>query len=102
MLRNLILDWSGTLADDLGPVVGATNLIFGRFGKAELLLEEFRERFRLPFDAFDDELLPDVALSELEPLSPRAFGLPTHCRAPPACARVSLFLPGYTASSFPA
>jgi dihydroneopterin aldolase len=27
MLRNLILDWSGTLADDLGPVVEATNLL---------------------------------------------------------------------------
>jgi phosphoglycolate phosphatase len=63
MLRNLILDWSGTLADDLGPAVEATN--FRRFGKAELLLEEFRERFRLPFDAFYDDLLPGVALSEL-------------------------------------
>jgi phosphoglycolate phosphatase len=70
MLRNVIFDWSGTLADDLGPVVAATNLIFGRFGKAELLLEEFRERFRLPFDAFDDDLLSGVALDELEPRFP--------------------------------
>ena len=46
MLRNLILDWSGTLADDLGPVAGAANLIFHRLGQAELLLEEFRESFR--------------------------------------------------------
>jgi phosphoglycolate phosphatase len=68
MLRNLILDWSGTLADDLGPVAGAANLIFHRFGQAELLLEEFRESFRLPFGAFHDDLLPGVALSELEPL----------------------------------
>jgi phosphoglycolate phosphatase len=68
MLCNLILDWSGTLADDLGPVVDATNLIFRRFGKPDLLLEEFRERFRLPFDSFYEELLPGVALSELEPL----------------------------------
>ena len=68
MLRNLILDWSGTLADDLGPVAGAANLIFHRFGQAELLLEEFRESFRLPFGAFYDDLLPGIALSELEPL----------------------------------
>jgi len=27
MLRNLIFDWSGTLADDLGPVIEATNLL---------------------------------------------------------------------------
>lgn len=44
MLRNLILDWSGTLADDLGPVVETTNLILRRFGKSELLLDERRER----------------------------------------------------------
>lgn len=68
MLRNLILDWSGTLADDLRPVADATNLIFRRFGKPDLLLEEFRERFRLPFDSFYAEHLPEVALSELEPL----------------------------------
>lgn len=68
MLRNLILDWSGTLADDLGPVFDATNLIIRRFGKPELLFEEFRERFRLPFDAFYEKLLPGIALSELEPL----------------------------------
>lgn len=73
MLRNLILDWSGTLADDLGPVVDATNLIFRRFGKPDLLLEEFRERFRLPFDSFYEEMLPGVASSELEPLFHQHF-----------------------------
>jgi len=68
MLRNLILDWSGTLADDVGPVAGETNLIFRRFGQAELLLEEFRESVRLPFDAFHNEPLPGIALSEVESL----------------------------------
>ena len=73
MLRNLILDWSGTLADDLGPVAGARKLIFRRFGHAELLLEEFRECSRGPFDAFYDDLLPDVALGELGPFSDEHF-----------------------------
>jgi len=68
MLRNLIFDWSGTLADDLGPVVEATNSIFRHFGKPELLLEEFREKFRLPFDSFYEEHLPGVGLLEIEPL----------------------------------
>jgi len=68
MLRNVILDWSGTLADDLGPVADATNLIFRHYGKPELLLEEFRERFRLPFDSFYEELLPGVAAAELDAL----------------------------------
>jgi phosphoglycolate phosphatase len=73
MLRNLILDWSGTLADDPDPVAGARKLIFRRFGHAELLLEEFRECCRWPFDAFNDDLLPDVALGELDPFSDEHF-----------------------------
>ncbi len=68
MLRNLIFDWSGTLADDLGPVAETTNLIFRHFGKPEILLEEFRERFRLPFASFYQEYLPEVTLPEIEPL----------------------------------
>ena len=68
MLRNLIFDWSGTLADDLGPVADATNLIFRHYGKPELVLEEFRERFRLPFDSFYEKVLPGVAAAELDAL----------------------------------
>lgn len=56
MLRNLIFDWSGTLVDDLGPVADAASLIFPHFGKPELLLEEFRGRFRLPFGRRGDRL----------------------------------------------
>ena len=73
MLRNLILDWSGTLADDPGPVAGARKLIFRRFGQAELLLEEFRECSRGPFDAFYDDLMPDIAMGELGPFSDEHF-----------------------------
>jgi len=28
MIKNILLDWSGTLADDLSAVLKATNLIF--------------------------------------------------------------------------
>ena len=73
MLRNLILDWSGTLVDDFGSVVGARKLFFRRFGHAELLLEEFRECCRWPFDTFYDDLLPDVALGELGLFSDEHF-----------------------------
>ena len=73
MLRNLIFDWSGTLADDLGPVLEATNLIFRRFGKPELLPEELRERFRSPFDSFHEDLLPGVALAEIDALFHESF-----------------------------
>ena len=31
MFRNLIFDWSGTLVDDLGPVIEATNAVLGKY-----------------------------------------------------------------------
>lgn len=73
MIRNVILDWSGTLADDLGPVVRATNLIFAEFGRQELTLEEFRRHFRLPFSEFYAELLPEATSEGLEELYERFF-----------------------------
>lgn len=73
MLRNLLLDWSGTLADDLGPVLKATNAIFRDFGRRELTLEEFRQHFRLPFTEFYAEFLPEATLEGLEALYMRFF-----------------------------
>jgi phosphoglycolate phosphatase len=67
MLRNLILDWSGTLADDSSPVAGARKLFSRQFGHPELLLEEFRDCSRGAFDAFSDDLPPEVALGGLGP-----------------------------------
>ncbi len=73
MIRNLLLDWSGTLADDLGPVLSATNAIFRHYGRAEFTLEEFREKFRLPFSGFYTELLPEATDEGLEALYERFF-----------------------------
>lgn len=73
MIRNILLDWSGTLADDLGPVLQATNAIFREYGRAELSLAEFRHHFRLPFSGFYAELLPEATLEGLEPLYEKFF-----------------------------
>ena len=73
MLRNLLLDWSGTLVDDLPPVIGATNYVLGQFGKPPLTRDEFRKHFRLPFTEFYEEFLPDVPLPELDALFHRRF-----------------------------
>jgi len=73
MIRNVILDWSGTLADDLGPVLDATNGIFREYGRKELTLEEFRRHFRLPFSGFYAELLPEATSEGLEALYERFF-----------------------------
>ena len=66
MFQNLIFDWSGTLVDDLGPVIDATNAVFDIYGVPPLDREQFRRRFRLPYDEFYSEVLPHVPLTELE------------------------------------
>ncbi len=68
MIKNIIFDWSGTLADDLGPVLTATNAIFRKFGRKELTREEFRLQFRLPYAEFYSELLPEATIEGLEEL----------------------------------
>ena len=73
MFQNFIFDWSGTLVDDLGPVIEATNVVFGKYGLAPLDRESFRRNFRLPYREFYAEVLPDVALEELEGHFRQAF-----------------------------
>ena len=66
MFHNLIFDWSGTLVDDLGPVIEATNEVLAKYGVAALDREAFRRVFRLPYREFYAEILPDIPLEELE------------------------------------
>ena len=66
MFHNLIFDWSGTLVDDLGPVIEATNEVLGKYQIPPFDREGFRRRFRLPYHEFYQELLPEVPLDELE------------------------------------
>lgn len=73
MLRNLLLDWSGTLVDDMPPVIGATNYVLETHGRPPLSREEFRTHFRLPFTEFYEEFLPGVPFDELEDLFRHRF-----------------------------
>jgi len=73
MIRNLLLDWSGTLADDLSAVVDATNAIFREYGHREFSCEEFRQEFELPFSRFYARHLPQATVEELEELYVRFF-----------------------------
>ena len=77
MFRNLIFDWSGTLVDDLPPVLDATNRVLEVYGKPPLDRDEFRDRFRLPYREFYDEVLPGVPLEELEDHFRAAFSAST-------------------------
>ena len=73
MFRNLIFDWSGTLVDDLGPVLEATNSVFGKYGLEPFDRDRFRRHFRLPYREFYEEFLPGIPLEELEELFRPAF-----------------------------
>lgn len=95
MIKNLIFDWSGTLADDLRPVWIATNRIFREYGKRELTLEEFRHHFRLPFSGFYAELLPEATSEGLEALYERFFeGLQDEVTLLPGAREILDWAPG--------
>jgi phosphoglycolate phosphatase len=66
MLRNLIFDWSGTLVDDLSPVIEATNAVLEKYNLPPFDRDGFRRHFRLPYHEFYREVLPHVPLPELE------------------------------------
>lgn len=68
MIRNFILDWSGTVADDLGAVITATNRVLAHYGKPPFTREQFREVFQLPYTEFYRHILPDVPLRDLQAL----------------------------------
>ena len=66
--RSLLFDWSGTLVDDLPPTLHATNEVLSRYGVPHMGREEFRNRFRLPYPEFYEEVLPGVPIEDLEDL----------------------------------
>lgn len=82
MLKNLILDWSGTLVDDLSATLVATNHVFNSYGQEEFDLARFRRDFRLPYPEFYQEFLPDRPLEDLEVLFKEAFIEAEHLVAP--------------------
>jgi len=66
MVGNVILDWSGTLVDDLMPVVKTTNHVLQSCGLPAISLQEFREQFCLPVRKFYEGRVPHVTQAKLE------------------------------------
>ena len=66
IIRNVILDWSGTLVDDLMPVVKTTNHVLTSCGLPAMTLQEFRAEFCLPIRKFYQHRLPHVPQAKLE------------------------------------
>ena len=58
VIRNVILDWSGTLVDDLDLVVRATNAVLDAYGSVPLSKDQFRQDFQLPLATTTNSFYP--------------------------------------------
>ena len=65
-IGSLILDWSGTMVDDLEPVLLTTNHVRARYGRPPLSREEFRREFFLPVARCYARWIPEAPLADLE------------------------------------
>jgi dihydroneopterin aldolase len=73
MIANIILDWSGTVVDDLDAVLQATNTTLKELGHPAISKEEFRREFTLPLSTFYDRFLPGVPPQQIDALYQRYF-----------------------------
>ncbi|MER7539169.1 HAD hydrolase-like protein [Streptomyces sp. NPDC097704] len=55
--KHLVWDWNGTLLDDTGAVIGATNAAFAELGLASITLEQYRELYTVPVPKFYERLM---------------------------------------------
>ncbi len=73
MIRNVILDWSGTVVDDLRPVVQTTNAVFEEFALPLISLEEFRAEFCLPMTPFYERRMSAYSMEVIDEAYHRHF-----------------------------
>ena len=75
MKKHWIFDWSGTLVDDMGLVIWATNYVLEQYGKPAMDRETFRREFCLPYENFYRKHLPDTDMEEVEAHFRHGFGI---------------------------
>ncbi|WP_328399986.1 haloacid dehalogenase-like hydrolase [Streptomyces sp. NBC_00390] len=54
---HLVWDWNGTLLDDIGAVISATNAAFAEIGLELITLERYRELYCIPIPRFYERLM---------------------------------------------
>lgn len=74
MISSLILDWAGTLADDVHVTLEATNTTLMRFGAEPVDLETYRAEFTIPVDGFYAKRCPGVAMADLDRVFFEVYG----------------------------
>lgn len=87
MFRNLIFDWSGTLCNDLPPVLDTINRILSHYGGEAVTEVTFLAEFQLPFDTFYAKRVPQATVEELEGLFRLYFPLSHRLAEPIRYAR---------------
>jgi phosphoglycolate phosphatase len=68
MIKNVIFDWSGTLADDLAMTYKATTYVFEKLGAKPMSLEEYRQNFFLPYMEFCKKCFPNCTVDQIKQL----------------------------------
>ncbi|MDY6830130.1 MAG: NUDIX domain-containing protein [Pseudomonadota bacterium] len=66
MIRNLILDWSGTLCDDEALTLSVTNEVLAHYGAGPLDAETYRREFCIPVEGFYHRHTGPVPRAELD------------------------------------
>ena len=66
MIRHLILDWAGTLADDRALTLAATNDTLAHFGAAPVDEATYRREFTLPVERFYRRFIGDRPRDEID------------------------------------
>jgi dihydroneopterin aldolase len=84
-MRNIVLDWSGTLVDDLEAVLYATNAVFRKYQAPALTLQQFQAEFELPLSKFYPRFLPGIPFTEIDDCYHRHFA---------SCRETVSLLPG--------
>ncbi|MFF3321977.1 HAD family hydrolase [Streptomyces sp. NPDC002889] len=54
---HLVWDWNGTLLDDMGAVIAATNAAFAEIGLEPITLERYRQLYCVPIPRFYERLM---------------------------------------------
>ena len=66
MLKNIIFDWSGTLADDQQYTYQITNETLVHFGAKPISFDEYIRNFKIPVDQFYSQYIPNYSIKEID------------------------------------
>ena len=66
MLKNIIFDWSGTLANDQQYTFQITNETIVHFGGSAISFEEYKTNFKIPVDQFYRQYLPNYPIEKID------------------------------------